>query len=291
MPTAKEFAREVEALALTVTGYQTGKNGQNGLCDCIGLIMGAMANLGRGSYPMHSTNYFARYQMTDIRPTSGPFSIGQVVYKARDDQSDLNDRYKAGGRYYTGDLLDYYHVGVVTDTDPVEITHCTQDGSISGIKRDNSAKNWTHVGELRGVSYAVSAPEEENTMSKTAYVTATNGLPVRMRKAPGTDSDTIAKLQIGTVVEVVEVGNADGEAWATIIDPDGRRGYMMEKFLLYLEHADEEMAEDELPRHDGAEMPEEMTPEPETDDGMISITLPKSTALELYRALMKVVDG
>lgn len=258
MPTAKEFAREVEALALTVTGYQTGKSGQNGLCDCIGLIMGAMANMGRGSYPMHSTNYFARYEMDSLRMLSSAerLSIGQVVYKARDDQSDLNDRYKAGGRYSTGDLLDYYHVGVVTDTDPLEITHCTQDGSISGIKRDSSAKNWTHVGELRGVNYAETAPEEGNTMSQTAYVTATNGLPVRMRKAPGTDSDTIAKLPIGTVVEVVEVGNADGEAWATIIDPDGRRGYMMEKFLLYLENANE----DELRPPDGANMPEETAP-------------------------------
>ena len=43
MPTAKEFANEVQELALTITGYQTGKSGQNGLCDCIGLIMGAMA--------------------------------------------------------------------------------------------------------------------------------------------------------------------------------------------------------------------------------------------------------
>ena len=47
MPTAKEFAYEVEDIALTVTGYQTGKSGQNGLCDCIGLIMGAVNRLIR----------------------------------------------------------------------------------------------------------------------------------------------------------------------------------------------------------------------------------------------------
>ena len=97
MPTSKEFAREVEALALTVTGYQTGKSGQNGLCDCVGLIMGAMTTLGRGSYPMHSTNYFARYQMDSLRVLSGAelLSVGQLVYKANNDQNDLNDRYKA----------------------------------------------------------------------------------------------------------------------------------------------------------------------------------------------------
>ena len=156
MPTAKEFASEVDELALTITGYQNGKSGQNGLCDCIGLVMGAMTRLGRGSYPMHSTNYFARYQMDSLRILSPAekLAIGQLVYKADDNQSDLNDRYKAGGRYYTaGNMLNYYHVGVVTGTTPLEITHCTSSGNISGTKRDSSTKGWTHVGEMRGVDY------------------------------------------------------------------------------------------------------------------------------------------
>ena len=279
MPTAKEFAREVDELALTITGYQNGKSGQNGLCDCIGLIMGAMTRLGRGSYPMRSTNYFARYQMDGLR-ILGPAEklvIGQLLYKADDDQSDLNDRYKPGGRYYReGDLLDYYHVGVVTDVNPLEITHCTQSGTISGIKRDSSTKGWTHVGELRGVDYATYHTEnKEETPMQKATVNAANGEPVRLRKAPGTDAVTLAKLPVGTPVEVPEKA---GE-WATVIAPDGKRGYMMTQFLAF---------EDEVPVYDGADMPEEIAPEAEE---MINLTLPKSAALELYRALMKAVDG
>ncbi|MBO7276149.1 MAG: hypothetical protein J6V15_07250, partial [Clostridia bacterium] len=63
---AKDLAKAVEGLALTITGYKTGKIGQSGMCDCIGLIIGAMMQLGHGSYPMKSTNYFARKEMDSL---------------------------------------------------------------------------------------------------------------------------------------------------------------------------------------------------------------------------------
>lgn len=292
MPTAKDFASEVDELAQTITGYQIGKSGQNGLCDCIGLVMGAMARLGRDSYPMHSTNYFARYQMDGLRILSPDerLAVGRLVYKANKDQSDLDDRYKPGGRYHVESigLVNFYHVGVVTAENPLEITHCTQSGNIRGIKRDSSTKGWTHVGEMRGVDYGLrdNYTQEDYAMSKTAYVVSPDGKAVRLRKTPAVDGgyNTIAKVSTGTVLDVPEQA---GE-WATVVTPDGQRGYMMTKFLKFLEYADDEL---ELP--DGSNMPEEITPEPKTDGDMfvVNLTLPKSAALELYRALMKAVDG
>lgn len=262
MPTAIEFARAVEELALTITGYQTGKKGQNGLCDCIGLVMGAMTRLGRGSYPMHSTNYFARYQMDGLRVLSPAerLGFGQLVYKANSDQSGLNDRYKAGGRYYTGDTLNYYHVGVVTAVSPLEITHCTSSGNISGIKRDSNTKGWTHVGELRGVDYALAHNREEDAvaMADKMVVYALSGGTVRMRERPSLDAPTKIKVPVGETVIVNE--SADG--WAQI-EYNGETGYMMTRYLA-----------------------------PATAEAdSISISLPKSAAQELYRALTKVVDG
>lgn len=234
---ASDFVYEVKDLAQTITGYQTSKSGQAGLCDCIGLIMGAMSQLGHGSYPMHSTNYFARYQMQFLREMdAGELREGHIVYKATDSTADLNDRYKQGGRYYTGDLLDYYHVGVVTSVNPLEITHCTQNGSVSGIKRDYAADGWTHYGSMLGVVYNNSTPVKGEHMSKTAYVHASNGKPVRLRKAPGTDAETITKVQPGTVVTITEQ-SSDG--WAQIVTPDDRVGYMMAQFLKVLEYADD----------------------------------------------------
>jgi len=80
---------------------------------------------------------------------------------------------------------------------------------------------------------------EAKPMGKTAYVTASSGKTVRLREGMSDSAETIVKVPLGTVVEVVEQGNRDGVEWATIIDPDGRRGYMMAKFLKVLEYADE----------------------------------------------------
>ena len=280
MPTAKEFAREVEALALTVTGYQNGKSGQNGLCDCIGLIMGAMARLGRSAYPMHSTNYFARYQMNNLQPlqNSQELQEGHLVYKARSDTRDLNERYQPGGRYYReGDLLDYYHVGVVTDAGVFEITHCTQDGSISGIKRDTSTKGWTHFGELMEVDYVSDKNAgniKEETMSKTAYVSVPAGTSTaNLRTRPDKSAPLIKRVSGGTVVDVLE--QADG--WAKIEAPDGNTGYMMLDFLKFFQYADGEVPD----------IPEDAQQEATAAENEVVLALPRSAAEALYNAFMK----
>jgi len=238
MPTSKQFAREVEALAMTVTGYQSGKSGQSGLCDCIGLVMGAMSRLGHGSYPMHSTNYFARYEMDELRvlKSGETLQVGQLLYKANDDESDLNERYKPSGRYYReNDLHNYYHVGVITSLNPLEITHCTQSRSINGIRRDGSAKGWTHVGELNGVDYDVPALKQEEIM-KTAYVSVPEGTStVNLRKRPDSSAPLIKRINKGVVLDVLE--QADG--WAKVVDPTGAVGYIMSEFLKLLEYANE----------------------------------------------------
>lgn len=246
-----DFVRQVKAIAATNPTYRTGGRGVNGTCDCIGLIMGAMYRLGTSKYPMHSTNYFARYETEAKQPLDGAWQLqtGMIVYKDREDDSQLNARYKPGGRYYTGDPLDYYHVGVVTQSDPLEITHCTQYGNVNGIARDTTVKGWTQFGWVKGVTpsadgYTSSGPsghlplegegnmEGANGMSYRATVTAANGQPVKMRSGPNTknEKNVLKKLAVGTVVEVVDEGTSDGVEWSTIV-ADGVRGYMMSRFL------------------------------------------------------------
>lgn len=222
---ANDLAKAVEGLALTITGYKTGKIGKSGLCDCIGLIIGAMMQLGHGSYPMRSTNYFARKEMDSLE-TIGDVTPepGLLVYKAREDGGELHGRYSTPGeRYYTGDLLDYYHVGVVTAVEPLEITHCTSVAG--GIKRDASLAGWTHAGRLNGVVYTTDTSAEVTGIS--AVVAAANGKPVRMRAVPDDDGDTLAKLPVGESVTVL----ADAQGWAKIRTAAGKIGYMMSEFL------------------------------------------------------------
>lgn len=61
MTTAK-FLERVKAIADANPTYRTGGDGSDGTCDCIGLIMGAIGK----KYDMHSTNYFARFQMRSV---------------------------------------------------------------------------------------------------------------------------------------------------------------------------------------------------------------------------------
>lgn len=216
--TNTEFVDRVKTIAATNPTYRTGGDGSDGTCDCIGLIMGALDR----TFPMHSTNYFARYETTDLLSiANAELRVGDLLYKAKYDQSDLHERYKQGGRYYTGDLTDYYHVGVVESTFPEVVVHCTQTGGIDGITRDDNFDNWTYAGRVKGVEYG--------TPSETAYkaiVNAESGSTVNLRKYPDKASAKLAKVPVGESVDVFE----EAQGWSRI-RWQGVDGYMMSQYL------------------------------------------------------------
>jgi len=242
----QNFVAAVLDIAATRPTYRTGGTGKDGTCDCVGLIIGAMYALGKKKYAMHSSNYFARYQMQQQAMTKlaleSDCKLGMVVYKARADRGDLNSRYKPGGRYYTGDLLDYYHVGVVTSVVPLRITHCTSGGGTSGIKTDSSLGQWQYGGMLRGIDSACpSQPDLGGDVAMEVIyrgtVTAPTGSSVNLRESPSTKGKLIERVPIGSVVDVWE----DAQGWAHIQTAEGRVGYMMS---LYLDKVPDEKDED-----------------------------------------------
>lgn len=266
MISVQDFVKEVQRIADSRPTYRTGGTGADGTCDCIGLIMGAMYALGHDRYDMHSTNYFARFQMDTLdRLTSADqLFIGAIVYKDRVSMTQLHERYQAGGRYFTGDLLDYYHVGVVTSLDPLEITHCTSTENIDGIAYDHSNDGWTQFGMLKDVSYIVDGELEEEqpepVNSKRAIVRTPDGNAVHLRADPSTRNPYIAKIPNGAVLDVLE--SADG--WATV-RWEGQRGYMMSQFLAPIAGAADQNSE------------------------TVTIQLSASAAAELYKALSGVL--
>lgn len=259
----QKFVEAVLAIAAKQPTYRTGGTGKDGTCDCIGLIMGAMYALGRRRYDMHSTNYFARYQMDDLRPIGSEldYRYGMVVYKARADTGDLNARYQPGGRYYTGDMLDYYHVGVVTNVMPLHITHCTSDGSADGIKTDYAMGGWRYGGELKDIDYKTGGTSME--VLYRATVKAKKGETVNLRVSPKDGTKLIDRVPIGTGVDVWE----DAQGWAHIQTDTGRVGYMQSKYLA---------------RQDGAETPETG---PETGGDDVDVKIPMYAAKALFDAL------
>lgn len=260
--------RRIAALPLT---YRWGGRGVDGTCDCVGLIMGAMYATGHAKYPMHSTNYFARDEMDGLEKLDGGVELGEIVYKARADAGALNDRYKPGGRYYTGDMLDYYHVGVVTGVEPLEITHCTESAGINGIAHDSSLKGWTHHGRLKDVAYE-GGEDDTQVDAYKAVVRSENGQPVKLRSTPDKEKPYIAEIAVGTVVDVTE----QAQGWAHVTLQNGMRGYMMSEFL-------EAVSID--------------SPEESIEDGQeeglttVALYLPRSAAEAVYKALGEALKG
>lgn len=223
--TTQAFLAAVAAIAAEKPAYRLGGTGTDGTCDCIGLIMGAINRVQAVHYPLHSSNYFARWQTEELQPLSAAALIpGMLVYKARRDNGSLNPRYRDGGSFCNGDPLDYYHAGVVTRTGPLEITHCTSGGT-GGITIDSSAKGWSHMGRLTDL-------QEKEEMSMTeptlATVTTQDGNPLKLRPGPNTEKPPIAKMPNGSTVQVY----ADAEGWAKVVY-QGQTGYCMSRFLTY----------------------------------------------------------
>ena len=243
----RNFLKAVQSIVAKAPTYKSGGTGSDGTCDCVGLVMGAMYACGHSRYALHGSNYFARNQMATLDAISSEADCftGMVVFKAKEPGESgysLPDRYKAGGQYYNGDLQDYYHVGVVTSTAPFCITHCTSTGGANGITTDSKLGKWGYGGQLKDVDYET---EEEETVSQKAMVIADNGKPVNLRKSPSASAERIAKVPVGSEVDVI-TSTSD---WATV-EWNGHHGYMMTKYLQMAEEqadtADEAQSSDLL---------------------------------------------
>ena len=228
------FIDRVKKIAERDLKYRTGGTGKDGTCDCIGLIMGAMYELGAKKYDLHSTNYFARYQTMEMVTLRSGTEIyaGMILYKARDDQDKLNGRYLPGGRYYTGDVLDYYHVGVVTSAKPLEIIECTEYGDVTGIVKSDNIKGWNYGGKLRGVLYEGYDGEEDEEEGETMSVlymarVITQEDPLTLRATA--NGRKIGEIPKGEEVEVL----AEGE-WAWVRYGE-MLGYVSSKYLERIE--------------------------------------------------------
>ena len=214
------FIAQVEAIAQASPVYRPGGDGSDGTCDCIGLVIGAIRRAGGSWTGTHGSNYAARYEMRELMPVTdaGELCLGDVVYKARTPGQagyDLPERYGADP-----DNRDYYHIGVVTAVEPLEITHCTGPG----IVRDTKLGKWTYRGRLKKVDY--DGTEGMETMVQTATVVADSGDDVKMRSTPSKTDGLYYKVPVGATVQVASV---DGE-WAKVRYQD-RTGYMMVEYL------------------------------------------------------------
>ena len=228
------FLRSVQEIKAEAPKYRLGGDGSDGTCDCIGLIIGAIRRAGGKWTGTHGSNYAARFAVGGImrNVSAADLELGWIVFKARgplDSGYDLPDKYRVGGASYTGDVMDYYHVGVVTSVEPLNITHCTEGGGINGVTVDTKQGNWRYAALCTMVDYSDSDGGGEDMEERRAVVVSGDGNPVKLRPTPSTDKPYLAKVPVGTQVEVMQ----DAQGWAQVRLPSGQVGYMMDEFLAF----------------------------------------------------------
>ena len=269
------FLRGVQEIKAEAPTYRLGGDGSDGTCDCIGLIIGAIRRAG-GKWPgTHGSNYAARFAVGGMmrNVSAADLEPGWLVFKAlgpMDAGYDLPDKYRAGGAAYTGDVMDYYHVGIVTGVEPLAITHCTKGGGVDGVTVDTRQGDWRYAALCTMVDYSDSDGGGEDMEERHAVVVSGDGNPVKLRPSPSTDKPYLAKVPVGTEVEVMQ----DAQGWAQVRLPSGQVGYMMTKFLAF----------------EGAEE----TPEggsAETMTGGELITVQRAALQAVYDALDSILQG
>lgn len=232
----KRFLEKVEEIKAEKPAYKLGGDGSGGVCDCIGLVIGALKRMGLKWIGIHGSNWAARHEFVALMLIGGvtDLQVGDVVLKARDSRTStwkLPKRYQMGGAYYNGDLRDYYHAGVVTSVNPLRITHMTTPS----VKVDKTLGKWNYHGRLRILVKTGGTVVQEPAVSgiavpaagKTAVVAASSGRYVKMRQQPSTSCRMWEEIPIGAKVEIV----MPGEVWARINYGRRKGWYMMAKYL------------------------------------------------------------
>ena len=143
-----------------------------GQVDCSGAFVWSYKQHGLSIY--HGSNRIARRYVLDLVPYANAKAQGLIVpgiaaFKTRrpgDPKYALPSSYRKGGAYYNGDLLDYYHIGLV-DEDTGYVLNA--QGTATGFVRSPITQNWSHVALLKDVAYDGELPEADTvtiTLSK-----------------------------------------------------------------------------------------------------------------------------
>lgn len=133
------------------------------------------------------------------------------------------------------------HTGVALGNGECIHAKGTKDGV---VRQPMSGYGWTHWATFE---QAGNGKEEPMMESKPRKVFAESGSTVMLRPEPSTKSSYLAKVPVGSVVNILSKSIVDGVEWAYVM-VDGKSGYMMNEFLVDSGESPAPPAEEALPR-------------------------------------------
>lgn len=186
---------------------------QTGCVDCAGAFVWAYRQFGQSIY--HGSNRIARVYVDELLPIAQA-RPGMAAFKIRkpgQQYYDLKAEYKPGGKYYNGDVLDFYHIGLVDDDSNYVLN---SQSAKTGFVRSKIKDNWAYVARLKAVEYT-----EETTMTRQV-----TGGTLNMRCSPDKSAALVQRIPNGAIVTI----DSYGEAWCRV-EYKGKHGYVMTQFL------------------------------------------------------------
>ena len=229
-----KFLEGCQRNAARVKAYKLGHDGSDGSCDCIGYVIGALRLEGQQWGGVHGSNYAARNRTKNLHYVSNAsqLKLGELVYKAKEPGAN---GYNLPASYMHGsDLKDYYHVGVVTSVNPLEISHC----STGGMHHDTKLGSWHYAGYCSLVDYNSVTPDIPVPEPAPAPAPSTGKMvvdvpddtSVNVRRTASASAGVLTRLPEGTIVEVTSISGS----WSHVnyyYNQTGE-GYIMSKFLV-----------------------------------------------------------
>lgn len=224
----EKYVEGVNSIYTEQPEYELGHDGSDGKCDCIGMCRGGLEREGVENVTnMRGNNQAARKTIIGLQKirSEKQLALGDVVLKVRekDDKTmPLPDRYRKGGADYDANVgeTNFTHIGTVTRTDPLEITHMTSPTA----QKDTKLGKWTWTGKLPWVSGGAD-PDDPDVQWATVW--AEKGSTVKMRAKPSALCRLYWDVPVGSQVVLMEYG----DKWSEIIWA-GQSGYMMSQFLI-----------------------------------------------------------
>ena len=197
-----------------------------GKVGCAGAFVYAYREFGKSLY--NGSNRICRTEIVELLPISQA-KPGMAAFKIRkpgDPKYNLKDDYKQGGKYYNGDLNDYYHIGLV-DEDPNYVLNA--QGESTGFVRSPIKQNWTFCGYLKSINYGGNQPMEDKKRAVVVLPKGATGKTVNLRIGANKSSRILEQVPMGAAIEVL----FDYGEWCKIRWGD-KEGYMMSNYIEYL---------------------------------------------------------